>query len=103
MGEETMMYNLVPDKNIPKDRLDANALKEYGVRFEDDGDRSAILTCDDSKMLVRFDASGNVEKLVPLGGDYGICRILLALGNEFNATFFAGSEDVYDILHGGYE
>ena len=97
-----MLYNLTPDNEIARERLTDGRMGQYELNVEPNGD-SAAITCGDSKMLVRFDGSGNVAKLIPLDNDHGTNRILLALGTEFHATFAVGYEDAYYILNGDAE
>jgi hypothetical protein len=94
-----MFYNLIPDNDITKERLTEGGMAQYDV-IVNTTPQGAAITCDDSKMLVRFDGSGNVEKLIPLDNGHGISRILLALGREFDATFDVGFEDAYYVLNG---
>jgi hypothetical protein len=97
-----MLFNLTPDNDIARERLTDGRMEQYEVNVEPNGHGVAI-TCGDSKMLVRFDGSGNVAKLIPLDNGHGTKSILLALGGEFHVTFAAGYEDAYYVLDGDAE
>ena len=103
-----MRISFRPDKKIAFSDLMNAKFERYEIAAVGDdhdihGNPSGMLVHDETKVLVRSDRDGNVDRLIPTDQNWATGFILIKIGAVFGAALELASEPLDDFLSGEYQ